>query len=30
MTKGVNEIWKKKETTIINYQRTKLKKPGHS
>jgi len=27
---GINETWKKKETAIINYQKTKLKKPGHS
>ena len=30
MTKEVNEIWKKKETAIINDQITKLKKLGHS
>jgi hypothetical protein len=30
MTKGVNETWKKKETAVIDDQRTKLKKPGHS
>jgi hypothetical protein len=30
MKKGVNEIWKKKETATINDQRTKLKKPEHS
>jgi hypothetical protein len=29
-TKGVNETWKKKETTNIDDQRTKFKKPGHS
>jgi hypothetical protein len=27
---GINETWKKKENAIINDQKTKLKKPGHS
>ena len=30
MTKGVNGKWKKNEVTVIEDQRTKFKKPGHS
>jgi hypothetical protein len=29
-TKRVNETWKKNEVAVIEYQRTKFKKPGHS
>jgi hypothetical protein len=29
-TKGVNETRKKNEAAVIDDQRTKLKKPGHS
>jgi hypothetical protein len=30
MTKGVNGTWKKNEVPVIDDQRTKFKKPGHS
>jgi hypothetical protein len=29
-TKGVNGTWKKNEVAVIEDQRTKFKKPGHS